>query len=55
MITNTDTLNNLLNQAQSILKKIKHHPDYQSIDYAPDFTITDALAAVEELSVEIRY
>ncbi|WP_414756352.1 hypothetical protein [Anabaena sp. CCY 9910] len=55
MLTNTDTLNNLLTQAQSTLEQIKRHPDYQNIQYSPDFTITDALAAVEELAQEIRH
>lgn len=55
MLTNTDNLNTLLTQAQSILKQIKRHPDYQNINYSPDFTITDALAAIEELAAEMRY
>lgn len=54
MLTNTYNLNTLLTQAQSILNQIKHHPDYQNINYSPDVTITDALAAVEELAEEIR-
>lgn len=53
MSGDTATLSELIVQAESILKQIKKHPDYQQISYSPDFTIIDAIAALAELSSEI--
>ena len=37
-----------------MLKQIKQHPDYKKVKHSPDFTVADAIAALEELRTEIQ-
>lgn len=46
---NTQSLQQLVDQAQKILDEIRQHPEFKALDYHPDVMIGDAIQAVREL------
>lgn len=50
---NTESLSELIAQGQEILETIRQHPDYKSLLYQPDLSISDAVQALDELRIEV--
>ncbi|MBD2505121.1 hypothetical protein [Anabaena azotica] len=47
------TLESFIDAAQVILKQISQHPDFVTLEYQPDLTITDAQTALSYLNDEL--
>ncbi|MBD2364771.1 hypothetical protein H6G36_26975 [Anabaena minutissima FACHB-250] len=54
-VATVENLHQLTEQAIALLQQIKQHPQLKTIEYSPDFTVTDALAAVTELQAELSH
>ncbi|MEH1922860.1 hypothetical protein [Nostoc sp.] len=48
-MTNTKTLQELIEQALALLEEIRQHPEFKALEYSPDVMIGDAILAVQEL------
>lgn len=50
---NTQSLPELVHSAQDLLAKIRHHPQYQSLDFDCDITLGDVLQFFNSLQWEL--
>jgi hypothetical protein len=48
-IAQSPELLDLIDQSLALLNKIQKHPDFKSVEYAPDVTLGDAQQALIEL------
>ncbi|MBW4617442.1 MAG: hypothetical protein KME21_30340 [Desmonostoc vinosum HA7617-LM4] len=48
-------LDTLIGAAEFILQEIVRHPQFQILDYHPDFTITDAQTALAHLKSQLDH
>ena len=51
-IAESPELLDLIDQSLALLNKIQKHPDFKSVEYAPDVTLGDAEQALIELRWE---
>jgi RNA processing factor Prp31 len=51
---NNQELVNKISQARKILCEIKDSLNEKTFDYSPDFTIADAISALDELDDEVK-
>ena len=51
-MTERPELLDLIDQSLALLNKIQKHPDFKSVEYAPDVTLGDAQQALIELRWE---